>query len=137
MHNRIRHLIDLKADGNKSKFASLLGWSPQYLNGILCGKIGLKPIASILEVFPDVDARWLILGHQSSEQLNPIAVEIQRLLWLDKYVPVMSTLEQDMYIRQGLTPDAETELRWENDLILRNQDLTLRIIESMQRSQLQ
>lgn len=135
MHNRIRELIYQKADGNKSKFASLLGWSPQYLNGILLGKVGLKPIASILEVFPDVDARWLILGHQS-ESVNPIAVEIQRLMWLDKYVPVMTHLEQDMYIRQGLTPDAETELRWENDLLERNQALVSKIADSMRRSEI-
>ena len=40
-----------------------MGWKPQYLNNILSGNsIGLSPIISLLTNYPNLNARWLLLG---------------------------------------------------------------------------
>lgn len=64
IHERISLLIEIKTGGNKSKFASLIGWKPQHMTRVTKegGSIGLAVIERILEAFPDVNARWLILG---------------------------------------------------------------------------
>lgn len=63
MKSRIHALVCAKADGKKRVFASLLGWSPQYLAKLLKGEsIGLQPILTLLKTFPDVSARWLLFG---------------------------------------------------------------------------
>lgn len=62
MKTRLVELINIVADGNKAQFARMMGWKPQYLNSLLNGRIGLTPIIYILQMFPNLDARWLLLG---------------------------------------------------------------------------
>ncbi|MBO5972884.1 MAG: hypothetical protein J6Q07_07735 [Alistipes sp.] len=62
MKTRLVELINRVADGNKAQFARMMGWKPQYLNSLLNGRIGLTPIIYILQMFPNLDARWLLLG---------------------------------------------------------------------------
>ena len=63
MKDRIAKIIDRETDGNKSEFASACGWSPQYLNNILAGKsLGLKPIQTIINTYPEINAQWLLTG---------------------------------------------------------------------------
>lgn len=62
MTTRLIELINSVADGNKALFARTMGWKPQYLSGMLNGRIGLTPIIRILQVLPNLNARWLLLG---------------------------------------------------------------------------
>lgn len=63
MNSRINKIIDYKTDGNRTDFAELMGWSRPYLSKLLRGEsIGIAPVRSILATFPDIDARWLLLG---------------------------------------------------------------------------
>lgn len=67
MHERIQYLVNIKAEGNKSKFAEMIGWKKQHMTRVTKegGSIGLAVVERILTVFPDVNARWLILGEGS------------------------------------------------------------------------
>ena len=41
----------------------MLGWSPQYLHNMLNGdSFGIQPVTALLKKFPELNARWLILG---------------------------------------------------------------------------
>lgn len=63
--SRILYLVNVKAAGNKSQFARLVGWPPQYMARVtknVGATVGLAIVTKILETFPDVDGRWLVLG---------------------------------------------------------------------------
>ena len=61
MNERLAEFIaDTKM--GKMEFASIMGWSGQYLNTILRGSFGIVPLRKILEEFPELDARWMITG---------------------------------------------------------------------------
>ncbi|WP_262247018.1 hypothetical protein [Parapedobacter soli] len=100
---RIQHLIDIKAAGNKTRFGEMLDYSPQYLNNILKGVIGLTVVERILRTFPDIDARWLILGEGDSPILaatdvrHELHARINKLLELDRYLPYMTPQETERY----------------------------------------
>ena len=67
MNNRLRQIIEYATGGNQTEFAALMGWSPQYLSRLILGQggIGIRPIVALLEKFPDINARWLLLGEKS------------------------------------------------------------------------
>lgn len=92
MNKRLALFIDYKTGGNQKEFAEMLGWSPQYLHKMLKGdSMGIQPVVSLLQKFPELDARWLILG--DGTMLNPVRNLIMELLSLEKYIPVMSREE--------------------------------------------
>jgi transcriptional regulator with XRE-family HTH domain len=63
MNSRLIALIEYRTEGSRSQFAELMGWSRPYLSKLLRGEsIGLAPVCTILATFPDIDARWLLLG---------------------------------------------------------------------------
>ena len=63
MKDRLLELIKCLNVSNKAEFARQMGWKPQYLNNILSGNsIGLSPIISLLTNYPNLNARWLLLG---------------------------------------------------------------------------
>jgi hypothetical protein len=63
MNSRINEIIKYKTDGCRTDFAARMGWSRQYLSKLLRGvDLGITPVRSILATFPDIDARWLLLG---------------------------------------------------------------------------
>jgi len=64
LNTRIQHLIDIKAAGNKSRFARMIGWPVQNISRVTKegGSTGLAIVEKILDAFPDVNARWLITG---------------------------------------------------------------------------
>ncbi len=63
MKDRILELMKCLNVSNKAEFARQMGWKPQYLNNILNGSsIGLSPIISLLNNYPNLNARWLLLG---------------------------------------------------------------------------
>ena len=70
MKERLLQLIAFKTNGNKTEFATLMGWSPQYLQNLLAGRsLGLTPILTILDRCRDINARWLLLG--DGEMFDP------------------------------------------------------------------
>lgn len=100
---RIQYLIDIKTDGKKKRFAEMLEYSPQRLTNILNGTIGLTVVERILQTFPDVDARWLILGEGESPTLaapeirHELYGRVNKLLELDRYLPFMTPQETEHY----------------------------------------
>ena len=63
MNTRLIELINYVSKGNKAQFAREMQWKPQYLNNLINNsKIGLSPIITLLQKFPELNARWLLLG---------------------------------------------------------------------------
>lgn len=63
MGSRLNTLIQYRTDGSRTDFAEIMGWSRPYLSKLLRGESwGIAPVRRIIEVIPEVDARWLLLG---------------------------------------------------------------------------
>ena len=63
---RLEQFVLYKIKKSKVEFAEQIGWDKQYLNGLIKGKsFGLKPVETLLQKFPELNARWLILGEGS------------------------------------------------------------------------
>ena len=61
--DRLRQFIEYKTNGSQVEFAEIMGWQPQYLNKLVKGgSFAYNPIVALLQKFPELDARWLILG---------------------------------------------------------------------------
>lgn len=98
--DRLAALIAYKCDGRTSDFAARLGWSKQYLNKLLNGNggIGLTPVTTLLAAFPDLSARWLILGEgPMTDRGGYMLSRLSRLFALEKYIPVMDSRELHDY----------------------------------------
>lgn len=76
MRERILEIIEYATNGNKARFAEKCGWKVQYLQNVLRG-CGISPIMTILKTFPEVNARWLILGEGA--MLDPLVSKRQTL----------------------------------------------------------
>lgn len=122
MNRRLAQFIEYKTGGNQKDFAAMLGWSPQYLNKMLKGiSIGIQPVISLLETFPELDARWLILGEGSMVDVRRY---ILGMLEYEKYIPVMSS-DQVAELASGKTDFSQgTVEEWEARLAER--DLMIR-----------
>lgn len=115
MNKRLQQIIQYKTGGRQTVFADLMGWSPQYLAKLLKGEnFGLQPVLSLLSAFPEINARWLLLGQGSMLEVG-LLFDLQRkamgyimsLLELDKYIPVMSPEEVSVFeqaIKTGEQP---------------------------------
>ena len=87
MKERIIKIIEYATDGNKAQFAERLGWTAQYLNNVIKHSTGIAPITRILQVFPEINARWLILGQGNmldgidalQNKLYDISVQMEQL----------------------------------------------------------
>lgn len=63
MNSRLDAIITYRTEGNRTEFARLIGWSRPYLSKLLRGEnMGLAPVLTILATFPEIDARWFLLG---------------------------------------------------------------------------
>ena len=63
MNKRIGVIIEYKTAGKRNEFARQMGWSAPYLAKLLRGEgLGIAPVRTILETYPEIDARWLLLG---------------------------------------------------------------------------
>jgi len=122
MNRRLAQFIDYKTGGNQKEFAAMLGWSPQYLHKMLKGdSMGIQPVTSLLQAFPELDARWLILGEGSMVDIRRY---ILGMLEFERYIPVM-TRDQVTDLASGRTdfPPGTVE-EWkarlaERDLMIR------------------
>lgn len=126
MNERLLQFIQYKTGGKQADFAELMGWSPQYLHKMLKeGGIGIRPIVALLEKFPELNARWLLLGEGAMLNTGADAVKshLLKLLELEKYMPVMAPDELRL-LEGGQTDfDADTVIRWEERLADRSKKI--------------
>lgn len=126
MNERLLQFIQYKTGGKQAEFADMMGWSPQYLHKLLKeGGIGIRPIVALLEKFPELNARWLLLGEGAMLNTGADAVKshLLKLLELEKYMPVM-TPDELRLLEDGQTDfDAETVIRWEELLADRSKKI--------------
>lgn len=125
MNERLAKLIEYKTGGNHKEFADLMGWSPQYLHKMLKGdSMGIQPVVSLLQTFPELDARWLILGE--GVMINSVHNRILDMLELERYIPVM-TGEQVRELAAGRTDfDSDTVGEWKTLLAQREAEIRQR-----------
>lgn len=126
MNTRLRTLINLKTDGNQSEFAALMGWSPQYLFRLLKGEsgIGIRPVVALLEKFPELNARWLLLGEGApvTSCVDAAKQHLFRLLSLEKYMPVMSAEQLRKLTEEGFTDFPEDVVAHWEEMLRRRSD---------------
>ena len=106
MHTRLLEIVKYKTGGKQTQFASLLGWTPQYLAKLLRGEsFGFNPVISLVTALPEINARWFLTG-EGDMLLYDIPAEIKHtkirkamyenamnVFSLEKYMPVMSPEE--------------------------------------------
>ena len=105
MNNRLQEIIKYKTGGRQSDFANLLGWTPQYLAKLLRGEnFGIRPVLTLLETLPEINARWLLLGQGDMLEIGKLFnlqreafAHIQAVLEIEKYIPFMSPDELHEY----------------------------------------
>lgn len=138
MNERLLQFIQYKTGGKQADFAELMGWSPQYLHKMLKeGGIGIRPIVALLEKFPELNARWLLLGEGAMLNTGADAVKshLLKLLELEKYMPVM-TPDELRLLEDGQTDfDAETVIRWEELLADRSNKINDRFNAAYKRQE--
>lgn len=134
MNERLAQFIEYKTGGNQKEFAQLIGWSPQYLHKMLKGdSMGIQPVISLLQVFPELNARWLILGE--GFMVNSITSRIFGLLKLEEYIPVMNR-EELAELEGGKTDfDEATRTRWRNELDKRQENIDSHFREAYRKQQ--
>lgn len=127
MNKRLSDFIEYKTGGKQIEFANIMGWSPQYLAKLLKGdSFGVRPVLALLEKFPELNARWLLLGEGgmiSNKQLESLKDRFMKLLEIDKYIPVMSPDEIRKLAEDNLEFDNETIMRWNTLLNNKNEQL--------------
>ncbi|MCQ2058710.1 MAG: hypothetical protein MJY71_02635 [Bacteroidaceae bacterium] len=126
MKDRLRQIIEYKTGGRQTEFATLLGWTPPYLSKLLKGvDFGIRPVISILETLPEIDARWFLLGTGdmlTDARRNRLHAALQdnvfELLDLEKFIPVMTADELRLFetavlkgVRPAFSRDTLTEWR--------------------------
>lgn len=126
MNTRLSEFIQYKTNGHQSDFASLLGWSPQYLGKLLRGEnFGIRPVMALLEKFPELNARWLMLGEGNmlleNHATNVLKERLLRMLEIEKYIPVMTSEELRKLTEENyLNFSPECFDKWENLLVDKN-----------------
>lgn len=121
MHTRIRHIIDFYAHGKIAEFARIMGWTPQYAVNMTKknGSVGIQPITAILQKFPDIDARWLILGEGTMNTpavLEHTKQKLLLLLELEQYIPYMSDSERESIEKEEFDFAPESIAIWHRKL---------------------
>lgn len=138
MQNRLLELIQYKTNGIQADFAELMGWSPQYLNKLIReGSMGIKPITAMLEKFPELNARWLLLGEgvMIDSGYDIMKSNIFRLLQLEKYMPVMTSDELRELSDGKVNFDEEVIEKWERLLSERNEQIESRFKTAYQKQE--
>ncbi|MBR5271811.1 MAG: hypothetical protein IKU25_00225 [Clostridia bacterium] len=138
MQNRLLELIQYKTNGIQADFAELMGWSPQYLNKLIReGSMGIKPITALLEKFPELNARWLLLGEgvMIDSGYDIMKSHIFRLLQLEKYMPVMAPDELRELSDGKVNFDEEVIEKWERLLSVRNEQIASRFKAAYQKQE--
>lgn len=136
MNTRLSQFIDYATGGSKADFARSLGWSPQYLSGMLkdC-RIGMNPLLTLLSKYPELNARWLLLGEGAmlTACSDAIKAQLAHLLNIEQYLPVMTAEEQQRIINNDYNFDAETYAKWRELLAERRASIDGRIKAALER----
>ena len=107
--------IKYKTNGSQVEFAEMMAWQPQYLNKLLKGgSFGYNPIVALLKKFPELDARWLILGEgemiMKEYAESVIKKKLVRLMEVETLMPYMSA-EQIQRISAGCAKFTDKEMQ--------------------------
>lgn len=97
MNNRLLEIIKYKTGGRQTDFAAAMGWSPQYITKLLRGEnFGIKPVTTLLEKLPEINARWLLLGQGEMLEMGKLFslqreafAQVQSILDLERFIPFM------------------------------------------------
>lgn len=139
IHDRLLDIIQYKTSGKQAEFADIMGWSPQYLNRLTKGEsgIGIRPIISLLEKFPELNARWLLLGEGAmiTSGADEMKRRLFRLLEIEKYMPVMTPDELRDITDGKCEFDAATVERWDALLDKRNKEINDRFSAAYKRQE--
>ena len=137
MNTRLKEIIKYKGM-SQLDFASYMGWTPQYTNNLVTdGSIGIKPIIAVLEKFPEVDARWLLLGEGTmlTDCSSIVKGQLFRLLEIEQYMRVMTADELES-VQNGCTEfPEETIERWEMLLNEQRKEQNRRLQEFKERQE--
>ena len=103
--DRLNSFINYKTGGSRIRLAEMMGWTRQYLNNLLVGKsFGLRPIEALLMKFPELDARWLILGEGDMIRKEYVERErenvLSRIKEIEAIIPYLSP-EQVARVNNG------------------------------------
>lgn len=100
MKDRLLEIIKYKTGGKQTEFATLMGWSPQYLAKLLRGNIGLTPVMTIFYTLPEINPRWFLFGEGEMLEVGRLYElqrktfsEAEKLLRLETFLPVMTPEE--------------------------------------------
>ncbi len=95
MNGRLLEIINYKTGGRRGEFATLMGWTPQYLTKLLKGTdFGIRPILTIISTLPEINARWLLLGEGQMIDVRKEMIErMMTVLDMERYMTVMSPEE--------------------------------------------
>lgn len=139
MNTRLAQFIDYATGGNKAEFARLMEWTPQYVSNLIKGSssMGINPVLALLAKFPEVDARWLLLGEGAmlSSVNNAMRQKLLYLLELEQYLPVMSAEEQQRIIDGDIDFDRATIIKWHELLNERSVSIQARFDSAFARQQ--
>lgn len=136
MNTRLAQFIDYATGGNKAEFARTTGMKPQMITKLLQGTaFGVTAVNAILEAYPELNARWLLLGegamlHNANTALKQ---QLYRLLELECYLPVMTAEEQKQIIDGNTRFDAATIAKWHALLTERRASIQQRFDEAYSR----
>lgn len=102
INKRILELVEIKAGGNKTRFAALIGWKPQYMSRVTKegGPSGIAIVERIMEAFPDVNPKWLIMGKGPMLVADP---ELGGLI--DQLIADLRTLQSEIGTMSGARID--------------------------------
>lgn len=136
MKDRLRQIMEYKTGGKQTQFAKILGWTPQYLKKLLNGgNFGIQPVITLLTAFPEINARWLLLG--VGEMLyadtytgirQEMYAHIQGILEMEKYLPFMQPDELHEFeqaVIKGIVPvfSPDTVAKWQEQASKRENEL--------------
>jgi transcriptional regulator with XRE-family HTH domain len=139
IHERLLDIIQYKTSGKQADFAEIMGWSPQYLNRLTKGEsgIGIRPIVALLEKFPELNARWLLLGEGAmiTSAADEVRKRLARLLEIEKYMPVMTPDELREVTEGDCQFDLQTVNKWNTLLEKRNKETNDRFSAAYKRQE--
>lgn len=147
MNKRLKDIIKYKTGGRQNEFAALMGWNPTYLTKLIKGdNFGLTPVVTLLEKFPEISARWLLLGQGDMFEVSKlfslqreVFAQVQAILEIEKYLPFMSPEEMRIYeqaVMSAKIPDfsPDTIANWREQANRRANELDAKFSDAIAKS---
>ena len=112
MADRLMRVMRYGGFTSNLAFAEHMGWSKQYLGTLLDGTaIGLSVVTAICRKFPEISARWLLLGEGLMIDVTRHLEAVRSWYLLADYIHVM-TPEERRRIDAGGSWDSGDLARW-------------------------